>query len=868
MKTKLLIIWALSFLVLCGVASAALTDGLIAYWTMDEAAVPVTDSIGNLHLGATGSPRFYAAGKINGAWGVYSGNLLNHTHLYTSPTTDSMLGRNNYCISFWAKWNNTGACGSSANGILGFGGGQYRNYTTLICASAANGAIWCGYPGDKDVDSGGNWTTTTNSTWEYYVVCRDNNNAATHNVLIYKNGALQSNATNTTTQAGVLSNITLGAYIDGSNANTKENIFDEIGIWNRTLTATEVATLYNGGSGTTYPFGIVTNFTVTAADEWNSSPTSNINATICNGATCYSYSNSTGERVTTIILTNSTLLWNVTVASTNYFNRTYLNQNVISGNLVAYLHQAELCLNATSKISGSYITPNNFTLNSRTVSSCFNLTAGTHNIHAQKTGWYSKNQTFTVAALDNVTRTVENMTSSVVNISVYQSNGTILSSYGLNITSTTYPSWTGELGSTTNGSYYFSGVNGTYLVQINSSIGNESFYFTITSTLHNVSYYFFSLTNCTPMSTVILNFTIRNEETEALLNDSDLNIWFNVTSGLYAGDRTFNLSYDTGNYYLVCIPNGSSTNFTAYAQMKYSNLVTYAEKNYYLVNYPLNNTYTQNINLYLTNGTTQTKLQVRDYADDGMSDVYIKVLSYDLGTNSYKTTEIVKTDNDGDTYAQIVLNTMWYAFILEQDGAIILQTLPTKITSSPRTFRITSGADYFNDYDVIHGLSSSLTYNNATTTFSFTYSDPTGAVQQGCVKLTKRSINGDTVLNTSCVTSTAATILMNITDVPGSNTYIADTYAIIDGETFSIDSLSVNFNTTYKKFGGSGILFSLLIIICLVMVGIWHPAVAIVMMIVGVVVTNIMGLFFMNWTYIITFIILGVLTMYRVSKSD
>lgn len=410
-------------------------------------------------------------------------------------------------------------------------------------------------------------------------------------------------------------------------------------------------------------------------------------------------------------------------------------------------------------------------------------------------------------------------------------------------------------------------MSGVYTASINSSEGTETFSFLVDGRTENISYFYFDMDNCTAYTNVILNFTILDEVSGLLLNDSSLSIWFNITSSYLIGGKEFNLSYDTGNYYLVCIPNYTITNWTANAQADYSK-AGYDEKNYYLVDYLLNNASTTKINLYLNNGTTQTKLQVRDYNDDPISDVYIKVLSYDLGTNSYITTEIVKTDTDGDAYAQIVQNTNWYAFILEYDGEIILQTLPTKITTTTLTFRINLDTDYFASYDVTQGITHSLTYNNDTTSFSFVWSDPTNNVQQGCLRLTRRSINGDTVINTSCVTSSAADVLLNITGALGTNTYIADSYVLIAGQQFQMDSLSISFNDTYRTFGASGLFFSMLLIIVLVMVGLWHPVAAILLMIIGVVVTNIIGLFYLNWTYIVTFIILAVITIYRTGKSD
>lgn len=659
-----------------------------------------------------------------------------------------------------------------------------------------------------------------------------------------------------------------------------DGVLDEVYYWNRSLTYTEVNNLWNAGIGRFFPFSATTNTTVnfTAVDDYNGSVISNFSIDInWNNGTVQTESTTTGGVYLDLGLKNDSLTANISYYGvTDYFNLTLYDQTIsanTSTTITAEMYQAVVCFEGQQKVSNNSLTLDNATISSTTryTPVCFNLTAENHNVKAEVLDWYTRNQTFSVSALQNDTQTIIEFYSSISNLSVFQSNGTILSTYGINITSITYPNWTGEIGSTTNGSYYFNGINGTYRADINSSLGNESFYFTITAALHNFSYYYFTLTNCTPFGTVVLNFTMMDELANTRLENTNLSIWFNITSSFYIGTRTFNLSYFSGNDYLVCIPNGTATNFTAYAQMKYSGNGTtnYDEKNYYLVDYPLSNSSIENIFLYLTNGTTQVKLQVRDYTDEPLSDVYIKVRTYDLGTNSYKTTEIVKTDSDGDAYAQMILNTEWYSFILEYDGEIILQTLPTKITSTTRTFRVNLETDYFASYDVVQGVIYDLSFTNATTSFSFTWSDPTGGVETGCLKLTRRTINGDTVLNTTCVSSTSSTILMNISDgMVGSNTYIGDAYITIGGQSFLLDSLSQTFNNTFKTFGASGIFLSFLVILTLVMVGIWSPVIAVVMMILGVIATNVMGIFYLNWVYMVTLVILGVITIYRSGKSE
>jgi hypothetical protein len=52
----------------------------------------------------------------------------------------------------------------------------------------------------------------------------------------------------------------------------------------------------------------------------------------------------------------------------------------------------------------------------------------------------------------------------------------------------------------------------------------------------------------------------------------------------------------------------------------------------------------------------------------------------------------------------------------------------------------------------------------------------------------------------------------------------------------------------------------------LVMVGIWNIAVAIFLFLIAVIVTNILGLFKLDMPWLITLIVLGIITIVRISK--
>lgn len=854
---------ALFMLLVAPSALADLTDGAY-YYTMNTADISANGNISD-------STTLGHDANINGAVqtgqsGILKQSIgLNATGEFIANST--ILTSTNMTINAWVKIRAT--VDGTAHDVVGAPtvwdvGGVYLVYRAKDADSNYFGSYH--YGGGAPYDLWSSYEIPLDS-WHMLTWVYDGSNG---NITGYINGSKVMGSSN----ANWAQTWKLPSFFGDNGAvagNRLDGWLDEVGVWNRTLGLSEVEELWNGGLGLSWPFGGLptTDVNFTVEDDFNSSSINNFSVTVSwgNGST-NNYSTSNG----TIPLTNLSdddLTVNVTFFNiTDYFNLTLFSETITANTsqvITGSVYQAELNLYATEKISENNVSGATFYAGSKS-GTVFNITAGTHTVNMSALGYNNHSQAFTTSALTNTTLVMTGAFTSNVNITVYQSNGSVMSGYSINLTSNNHTSWVGENSSTSTAHYNFSAINGTYEAVItNATFGTETFTFTVDNTTNQVSFYFFDMDNCSTYSQVTLNFTLWEDNTSNLVNGT-LNLWFNVTSNFYTGYKEFNFSFSGGNHYKICIPNDTVASWTADAQAEYSHLPNYAEKNYYLVNYSLSNT-SSDISLYLSQATTQVKLSVVDYNDDAISDVYIRVLTYDVGTNSYTTTEIVKTDTEGDAYAQMTLNTAWYAFILELDEVVLLQTLPTKITGD-RIFRVDLTTDYFSNYDVAQGITHSLTYTNATTSFSFTWSEPSGSMQQGCLKLTRRTINGETVLNTSCVTSTAATILMSIPETVGTNTYVADSYAVIDGQNFALDSLSVGFNETYRTFGASGIFLSMLLILTLVLVGLWHPAAAIVLMIIGVVATNIMNLFYLNWTYLIAFVILGGLAVYRTGRSD
>jgi hypothetical protein len=97
-----------------------------------------------------------------------------------------------------------------------------------------------------------NETPIVTGQW-FHVAFTYNGNSAPSGIIFYINGASQTNNVifNTLT-ATILNNrpLILGCRYNGGTYDLDYNgLMDEVGVWNRVLTASEIATLYNNGAG-------------------------------------------------------------------------------------------------------------------------------------------------------------------------------------------------------------------------------------------------------------------------------------------------------------------------------------------------------------------------------------------------------------------------------------------------------------------------------------------------------------------------------------------------------------------------------------------------------------------------------------------
>jgi len=214
-----------------------LSNGIVGYWSFDNASsTTVYDSTPNAKNGTlAGNAYINANGKLGSA-STYDGSGDR-----MSITNNAIFKVQNFSFSAWIKKS-----GSRYNEAVYLHQGNGWNQGWRIFVSGSN--LWYSWGNGTsyigDVFSSGNIDTRQ---WFHLAVVRDESGY----VNIYINGVLNKRqaAPNLGYSASSLS---YTAYGDSAGASGFTGSIDELGFWNRTLTAYDVEQLYNSGNGLGY----------------------------------------------------------------------------------------------------------------------------------------------------------------------------------------------------------------------------------------------------------------------------------------------------------------------------------------------------------------------------------------------------------------------------------------------------------------------------------------------------------------------------------------------------------------------------------------------------------------------------------------
>lgn len=761
MKSKILIL-GIFIILLSSFVSAIDVSNNILYYSIDNAdrsGNTIIDLSQSLLNGTNNGGTLGVVGLLNEA----VNNTVNSQYIET-PDNALIDNIGDLTINLWYKGTDTsatadlmikGTTGDYQQGLVSTTGGELD---CTVWTTTGSAVAFARTVGQASTIANGNW---------HMLSCVVYNGVKTE---IYIDGSLVATSSSWSGTYNIEGarpwRIGMGEGRAG-----KVGLIDEVSLWNKTLNSSEFSELYLGGIGFNPYASNVYNFSITAKSYWDNSSINNFNVSI-NG-TIYSTTNGT---IITPILDNSTSLFNITVFSTGWFNKTYEDYNV-SSNLAAVLTQSDISFACFEKVSGNELNCTNSTIYPD---------AGDYNFTISSAGYYDMITEQTINALDNKTINVSGFYSSNVTLDTSFAVGGGSTACNYTITGITYPSFY-ELVTSNVTDASVGIINGTYNVTADCDGYASSWQnVTIENTTQTVSFMLYTTNS--------LQINIYDEITRNLVTDtiilnfiSDVqSVVGNTSNGTYYVDllspSDYELRYYGDDYklrsYFVSVPDDSYQNVSIYA---------------------LKNTYTENQSLSII---------VQDFTLSAAIGYRVKLLRYYPDLNDYLFVAMADVNTNGvATFYVDRVNNAYYKILVEKDGVTAYESKAEMITTSQYYITINS-LNIFQKYATT--LEGDLTLVNTTSPgyFRFTYNNKDSIIDTLTLK-----VDYDEKFNTGNVCTKTSTAVSGslICDLPENATYSAVVYAdFSDGRTEAIDDGYAT-DSTGLPWGEFGVLMALII---------------------------------------------------------
>lgn len=602
-------------------------------------------------------------------------------------------------------------------------------------------------------------------------------------------------------------------------------------------------------------------------------------------------------------LTDDTYEWNCLYTNTNNDRVLPPTNNTLT--IDTAFPQSQLLLPVGTFFSTLGI-PLNFTVNDSTPLTCrFSLNGGTTNtsipscVNTTLTGVIGDN-TLDFYAIDSVDNEVSNQSNftiiDIVNltevlvlerrdveISLFIINGTsVLTNAQLTYNNTVHI----RDSVISNGTGIFINKTiSTELVDTASKILNQTFHWNlsfllngvqtnITTTDTNQSVFQLFIGNETNSITTVqtLNFTVRNEQTDALVNAS-IETQFTVRP-VPGSNFTRQYNFNEPNNGTINDSRVAYTIFPQWGNFSGDFLLQYSAADFVTREFSVLSTFldnsTRNINLSIpaVGSTTSITLNVEDEGGSVLEGVVVQAQRKNIGDGTFDTVEIQTTNPDGKAFFNLIAGENFYRFIFTVAGEIKLTTTEFKLDETEYFFiLLLGGPSGIGIQSQLDSIVSTLQFNvTACNNITFTWNDLSGVGKEFKLLVFNTSFSNGTVLS-STQTATTSSGLLTFSLVPNScdaanGTFLAQSFVtlISDDQEHPLKSLIIQIiDRIAESIQRDGLLFSLIVVGTMFGVGAvtGNPVIFIAMGLLGLWIVVIPGWLSLSTTAIITLAVLG-----------
>ncbi len=373
----------------------------------------------------------------------------------------------------------------------------------------------------------------------------------------------------------------------------------------------------------------------------------------------------------------------------------------------------------------------------------------------------------------------------------------------------------------------------------------------------NITVYELAIDDCSSYGDVILNFSLNDEETNTLVNESaganveiDLTLTSKTNSAI---TLTYSNTWTNENNPQVCLPNNVLNN----SQYWIDFTVGFSSTNrvwefYYLDDGTLNSTkvfngqtdYTIDLMDLLTDDSTSFLFNYFDQDGLPVTDAMVYVYRKYIGEGTFREVERAKADLNGDTIVHLVEEDVIYYFLITQYGEVLFtsSTYTALCQATPCTIQIEASggsATFPTDWDLVDGGAYEISSSASTREVNLTFTTD----ETSTFNLTVYKYNSDgsySPINSSTSTGTSGSILMTVPQSAGNVSFFA---SVVKDDVF-VNSEWVDFEgKAQDRFGVTLALFiGALIILSLGLMAVTEGVGTLVFVILGVALSGFLGL--------------------------
>lgn len=358
----------------------------------------------------------------------------------------------------------------------------------------------------------------------------------------------------------------------------------------------------------------------------------------------------------------------------------------------------------------------------------------------------------------------------------------------------------------------------------------------------------------------VVNYTMYDQNSLGNLTTS-FDATFNYHTDSASFNKTFSYSSTSNNYTFQFCSDQDKIYYTV--PKIFLELGGYHNKNYYFPTQEYDsNPLTEEFLFMLpnTNGTNVI-IELKDAGLIPLNEYFIEVSRYYPGTDTYRKIIVDQTDEFGQIVGKLIENTVKYKFTFKNPLGTTVKTT-NDITIACRSsicvlpFVIEDTTDDFERFENVTNYDYSLSFDNSTNIFTFSWEDFTGDSITSRLEVTRYLTNGSSIVCDTQSTSSASSLTCNVGGQTAS--YKAQAFRQVSGQDeIRMTVLNIKIGSNFGTFGLEGLFWSFLLLMIFISVGSYWPPAGIILYTTGYTALGLIGIISFNASLMIATVAIG-----------